>query len=103
MTNTFVSKVRAERKVLAVVNSLTPGVRQLTGLSAGAIEAWRRAAGVPGADRIAERLVTIAVLCHSLSDRSHESFWSLDPGLAARIDQELRDLAEAEGIAAGIP
>lgn len=100
MTNTFLSKVRAERKVLSVINTLTPGTRQLTGLSSAAIEVWRQNAGIPAADRIANQLVDLAVLCQSLSDRSNESFNSLDPALHERIDEKVRELAATEGICA---
>ena len=89
MSNTFIRKVSAERKVLGVVNAVTPGSRQLAGLSAPAIEAWRRGADVPGADEISRRLLEIAALCQLLSDRSHESFHSLDPALMEKIDGEL--------------
>lgn len=98
MTNTFLSKVRAERKVLSVVNKLTPGVRQLTGLSSNAIQVWRQSAGIEAVERIALRLNKIAVLCQSLSDRSNESFWSLDPALLTRIDEELEALLKSEQI-----
>jgi hypothetical protein len=95
MNNTFIRKVNAERKVLAVINSSTPGSRQLTGLSAGAIEAWRRTAGLENVDEVAESLRRIAGLCQRLSDRSHESFQSLDPMLMEKINAELCDLQQS--------
>lgn len=95
--NTFVRKVKAERRVLAVINSVTPGSQQLTGLSSAAIESWRRKAGIVGADRIADRLLEIGVLCQCLSDRSNESFQSLDPTLVAQINDKLRALAAEMG------
>jgi hypothetical protein len=104
VNNTFIRKVNAERRILTVINYLTPGHRQLTGLSSPAIESWRRIAGIEGADRIANRLLEIGVLCQCLSDRSNESFQSLDPTLVAQINQKLRELAaEAEVDAAIIP
>ena len=69
--NTFVRKVKAERRVLAVINSVTSGSRQLTGLSSAAIESWRRKAGIDGVDRVADSLLEIGVLCQCLSDRSN--------------------------------
>jgi hypothetical protein len=91
--NTFFSKVAAERKVLSIVNALTQGPRQLAGLSSAAIETWRRKARIEGTDEIAERLLPIARLCQCLSDRSHESFQSLDPTLLAQINDKLRELS----------
>jgi hypothetical protein len=92
VTNTFIRKVSVERMVLGVVNAITPGSRQLAGLSAAAIEAWRRGADVPAAEETSRRLLRIAALCQLLSDRSHESFHSLDPALMEKIDGELADL-----------
>jgi hypothetical protein len=98
MTNTFIRKITAERKVLSAINRLTPEDRQLTGLSSAAIETWRRKAGIEGTDQIAERLLQIAVLCQRLSDRSHESFQSLDPTLMTQIDVKLDQLMVEVGM-----
>jgi hypothetical protein len=92
MTNTFVRKVQAERKVLRVVNSLGDGPAQLACLSSAAIEAWRRKSACPNASLIGARLVRIADLCHRLSDRSHEHFNPIDPMLMAESDRELLEL-----------
>jgi hypothetical protein len=103
MTNTFIRKVTAERKVLGIVNAITPGSQQLAGLSAAAIDVWRRQALTPGVDYIAQRLLKISSLCQLLSDRSHESLQSLDPILIGKIDAELVELKGAmlqEGIVA---
>jgi hypothetical protein len=89
VSNSFVRKVTAERQVLGIVNSLTPGARQLAGLSAGAIEAWRQHANIAEVDLVSLSLLKIAALCQLLSDRSHESFQSLDPGLMEKIELEL--------------
>jgi hypothetical protein len=92
VTNTFVRRIDAERKILAVVNALTPRPGQLAGLSSAAIEAWRRQAVVPEAEELSRRLLQIASLCQLLSDRSHESFESLDPALMEQIEAELAEL-----------
>lgn len=92
MTNTFVRKISAERKVLSVINALTPGGGQLAGLSSAAIEVWRRRGVMPNAELVSHRLVRIAALCQLLSDRSHETFDSLDPALMQKIDAELEGL-----------
>lgn len=92
MNNTFVRKVAAERKILTVINALTPGARQLTGLSSSAIEAWRRKAALDNTDQIVAKLLRLAALCQRLSDRSNETFQLLDPMLIQKIDAELREL-----------
>lgn len=105
--NTFIRKIDAERKVLGVVNAVTAGPGQLAGLSSGAIESWRRRATIHGADEISGRLIRIAGLCRLLSNRSHESFNTLDPALMERIEDELAALggllAGADAAAGGEP
>jgi hypothetical protein len=93
MKNSFVRKVVVERRVLSMVNSLTPGPRQLSGLSAAAIEAWRRDAHLDGADEVARRLARLGGLCQRLSDRSHESFQSVESSTVDQIDAELSQLS----------
>jgi hypothetical protein len=97
MINTFIRKITAERKVLSVINAVTPGTQQLTGLSSAAIESWRKRAVIYEADQVSRRLIRIAALCQLLSDRSHESFQSLDPALMEKIDAELEELKEECG------
>ena len=89
MTNSFLNKVTAERRVLSVVNAKTSGNKQLTGLSSAAIEMWRVKVGTEATKDIVEPLVTLADLCQLLSDRSHETFQPLDPSFAAEIESNL--------------
>jgi len=95
MTNSFLNKVTAERSVLSVVNARTPGTLQLTGLSSAAIELWRRKIGTEATKDVAEPLIVLAELCQRLSDRSHETFQSLDTSLAERIELQLCVLKDA--------
>ncbi len=98
MNNSFVRKVTAERKVLSVINTVTPGGQQLAGLSMAAIESWRRAADIEQADDLARILLRIAGLCQRLSDRSHETFQTLEPNLMKKIDSELAELRSTAGL-----
>lgn len=95
MTNSFINKVSAERRVLSVVNAKTPGKRQLTGLSFSAIDLWRRKVGFETTADIAEPLIALASLCQLLSDRSHETFQPLDISLSDKIDLYMSRLRDA--------
>lgn len=89
MTNSFLNKVTAERSVLSIVNARTPGKRQLTGLSSAAINLWCRKVGIEVTKDVVGPLVTLADLCQRLSDRSHETFQSIDPSFAEKIESHL--------------
>jgi len=92
MKNTFQSKVTAERAVLKVVNTYTSGGKQLGGLSLVAIDAWQRTSGAIGTSDVVRDLKEISDLCQRLSDRSHETFESLDDSLAEPIEVRIRAL-----------
>lgn len=92
MTNTFLNKVQAERRVLAMVNKYTRNVRQLTGLSAAAIDDWQRRQGVNGIGVIVAQLRELAVACQALSDRSHETFGAVDSAAASAIETKCAEL-----------
>lgn len=95
MTNSFLNKVSAERRVLSVVNARTPGIRQLTGLSSAAIDLWRRKVGSEITTDVAAQLIALADLCQLLSDRSHETFQPIDISLSEKIDTHLSILRDA--------
>ncbi len=89
MANSFMSKVAAERRVLAIVNARFRGTEQLAGLSRSAIDQWQRTVDDLATEQIVEMLIVLAELCQSLSDRSHESFKSLDPAVEEALDAAL--------------
>lgn len=89
MTNSFLNKISAERRVLSVVNARTPGRRQLTGLSSAAIELWRRKVGSEITADVATPLIALADLCQLLSDRSHETFQPIDISLSEKIESHI--------------
>lgn len=95
MTNSFLNKVEAERRVLSVVNSRTHGTRQLTGLSSAAINLWRRKVGTEITAEVATPLVALADLCQLLSDRSHETFQPIDTELSEEIESHMSILRDA--------
>ena len=98
MRNTFSQKVSVEREALSIINTLTPGVRQLTGLSSVAIESWRRTANIEKLDDLVSLLLRIAALSQCLSDRSHESFRALPSNVMEKINSELRELMSLSGL-----
>lgn len=95
MTNSFLNKVEAERRVLSVVNARTHGSRQLTGLSSAAINLWRRKVGTELTAEVATPLVALADLCQLLSDRSHETFQPIDTELSEKIESHMSILRDA--------
>jgi len=95
MTNSFLNKVSAERRVLSVVNTKTRGTRQLTGLSSAAIDLWRRKVGSEITADVAAPLVALADLCQLLSDRSHETFQPIDISLSENIESHMSILESA--------
>ena len=86
MTNSFLNKVSAERRVLTIVNTKTPERRQLTGLSSAAIDLWRRKVGSEITADVTVPLIALADLCQLLSDRSHETFQPVDISLLEKIE-----------------
>jgi hypothetical protein len=95
MTNSFLNKVSAERRVLSIVNAKTPGKFQLTGLSSAAIELWRRKVGAEKTSDVVAPLRGLAELCQLLSDRSHETFKPIDTSLRERIEAHMSALQTA--------
>ena len=95
MANSFLNKVAAERRVLSVVNARFRGDEQLAGLSKAAIDLWQRNVGSQVTNQVVETLITLADLCQSLSDRSHESFRPLNPAVEARLEAAIVELNTA--------
>lgn len=78
MTNTFLNKVQAERRVLSIVNRRWGVDRQLAGLSSGAIDDWQRRVTMSHVADIVATLRSLGEACQALSDRSHETFKSTE-------------------------
>lgn len=95
MTNTFISKVQAEREILAVVNRAYAGELQLSGLSSCAIEYWRAQVSLPANHPLIESLVALAAMTQTLSNRSNQSFVPLDPSVLPEIRRRTLELQYA--------
>lgn len=92
MTNTFISKVLAERQVLEIVNRAYSGELQLPGLSSSALESWRGKVALPANHPLVESLVALGMLTQTLSNRSNESFTPLDPNAEPEIRRMIAEL-----------
>ncbi len=89
MANSFLNKVSAERRVLTVINARFRGAKQLAGLSKPAIDLWHRKVGDQANDDVIKKLLILGDLCQCLSDRSHESFKPLNPGVEEQLEDTL--------------
>ena len=92
MTNTFLNRVSAERRVLSVVNRRLSRANQLTGLSRAAISRWRVSVGLDRTASINPILLSVAEQCQRLSDRSNETFHPIDPPEGETIERQLVEL-----------
>lgn len=100
MSNTFLNKVQAERRVLLSVNKYTIGAGQLTGLSSAAIEDWaRRHRLVVMQFEVCTRLQELSAICQTLSDRSHETFAEVGKDSFESFDAKLHALQEQLNLA----
>ncbi|NOT16570.1 MAG: hypothetical protein HOP20_00705 [Sulfuriferula sp.] len=84
MNNKFANKVISERKVLSIVNGFSSGRTQLTGLTSHAIASWSVEQKLDETHELVSLLYKLGNLCHRLSDRSQESFESLDDNIAKK-------------------
>ena len=92
MTNTFLNRVSAERRVLSVVNERLARATQLTGLSNAAISRWRASVGHDRTTSINTILLAVAEQCQRLSDRSNETFLPIEQVEVDRIERQLVEL-----------
>lgn len=94
MTNTFLNRVSAERRVLTTVNRCFSGVVELTGLSRAAILRWQTAMGFHSENRVVPLLFTLSEHCQRLSDRSNETFLPLEEAQGKKIEEQLGELKQ---------
>lgn len=97
MTNTFLNRVSAERRVLSVVNAQLPSNQQLTGLSLAAISRWRAIIGLEKSSPLNPILVSLAEQCQRLSDRSNETFMPIEKEDSEKFDNQLALLKQELG------
>ena len=90
--NTFLNKVVAERNALAVVNSAYRGSLQLSGLSVAAIKSWQNKVLLPTSHRAVQILLALGEVAQTLSNRSNESFASLNANVQAKLDELMAEL-----------
>ena len=93
MSNTFLSKVVAERAALALVNRRFVGRLQLSGLSSSAIEQWRSKVSLPATHNVVQTLAKVSEVAQTLSNKSNESFTPLTAEVQTKLDQFMKELA----------
>ncbi|QGP52292.1 hypothetical protein PsalN5692_04117 (plasmid) [Piscirickettsia salmonis] len=74
MSNDFINKVQAERRVLSAINKKYSKHNQLSGLSYSTIQLWCQKRKIPPNSNVSASIIKLADLCNSLSGRSHENF-----------------------------
>ena len=93
MSNTFLSKVVAERAALALVNRRLAGKNRLSGLSLAAIERWRDKVSLPATHNVVQALMRLSEVAQLLSNKSNESFTPLTAEMKAKLDKLMNELA----------
>lgn len=92
MSNTFLNRVSAERRVLSVINEQLPHSHQLTGLSGAAISRWRACVGFDRTVSISPILLSVAEQCQRLSDRSNETFAPMEKIEVESVERHIAEL-----------
>ena len=92
MSKKFANKVIAERLVLSNVNEYTHGSNQLTGLTIKSIDLWTMLNGLEKNSGIELVLREISEICHRMTDRSKETFESIDDNYLEAISQKLQTI-----------
>jgi hypothetical protein len=93
LSNTFLSKVVAERAALGVINRSYAGNLQLAGLSSPAIEQWRSKVSLPTNHLLVLTLIRLGDVAQTLSNKSNESFTPLTDDVKVKLDQLMDQLA----------
>ena len=91
-TNTFLTRVAAERQGLAAVNAYASGPRQLAGLTWEALSEWQRRLTLPEASELLKCLREYSDSCQRLSDRSHETVRQLSDADVPRVEAQLAEV-----------
>ena len=94
MPNTFLNKVAVERATLSIINKRYTKNNQLTGLSEAAIEQWRSKLTPKANGSITFKLLEISKIAQTLSNRSNETFESLDGEVKSSLDRLMAELSD---------
>lgn len=85
MSIKFLNKITAERAVLSAVNNHYIKFYALEGLTKKSINYWANKNNIQSDDHRIETLLFISELCHKMSDRSQESFESIDESIMSEV------------------
>lgn len=96
MSEKFLNKVTAERAVLSAVNNHYTYLQELEGLTSIAIKAWAAKNKIEDSDDRVITLISLSELCHKMSDRSQESFKSIDESVMEEVLRTIPKLLSYE-------
>ncbi|OEE60615.1 hypothetical protein A1OK_10465 [Enterovibrio norvegicus FF-454] len=85
MSKKFLNKVTAERTVLSALNNHYADLEALEGLTSISIKSWAIKNSISHSDNRVITLLTLSNLCHKMSDRSQESFESIDESVMNEV------------------
>ncbi len=92
MSKKFLNKVTAERAVLSAVNNHYKELVELDGLTRISIKSWAAINKIEDTDNRVHTLLSLSELCHKMSDRSQESFESIDESVMEEVLQTIPKL-----------
>jgi len=92
MSANFSNKVSAERVVLACVNEFTSGRNQLSGLTTKSITSWANVNELEKGNSIELILRNLSEMAYRMTDRSQESFESMDEVHLKKIEDKIPEL-----------
>ena len=92
MSKKFSNKVLAERLILACANQFANDKTQLTGLTMRSISMWATLNQLGEGNRIESLLRKLSEMTYRMTDRSQESFESMDELHLTKIKEKIPEL-----------
>ena len=92
MSKKFLNKVTAERTVLSAINNHYVDYEALQGLTKISIKSWIQNNKIEPHDARINLLFRISDLCQTMSDRSQESFESIDSKVMDKVNKNIPKL-----------
>ena len=92
MSKKFSNKINAERIVLKCVNRFTNGSKQLTGLTTNSITSWVHLNNLKINNKIELLLYELSDIAYRMTDRSQESFQSMDDMYLDKVKNKISEL-----------
>lgn len=96
MSKKFLNKVAAERVILSAINNHYIKFSELEGLTSISIKSWAIKNKISDNDNRVKTLLSLSELCHKMSDRSQESFESIDESVMNEVMLTIPQLLQNE-------